>query len=231
MSFAANTETSEVYLSVIDRTFDVLRKDSELSTVRRDVLDRIKRQWSSSLNLDPNRPVPGASPGNSDPSAVVNRSKYMTLPASSPKASIAVESAPIEDLNLPVPEVDEYADEFEDSEFVSSTKLFPENIILHPHVPVVPTRRVVVEKKKELINVEELNDDLEDTEYDSIPEVSDCGVRIFGQTEVCESTVGSRRSDSKWMVTVLNGFLRDENEDEFLFRTAKQTMGHLHHHS
>ena len=228
------SETSEAYLATIDRTFERLLKDADIAFVRRDVIETIKRKWASCLN-QPSSSQDSTSKKDSNPASVVNRAKYLTHPAkvNASPTGVATESKP----TVVVDEEAEYADEFDDSEFVHATEVGQKlaatfSSVVAPPMPVVPRRNVAEPKKKELVNVEELDgSELEDSEYEGIPEVTDCEVRVFGQTEVCESVVGPRRVDSRWIVTVMNGFVRTKNGDEILFRTAKQTLPHFHHHS
>jgi hypothetical protein len=95
-------------------------------------------------------------------------------------------------------------------------------------VEIIAIKNDVPQVKQVILNSEELDETLADADYDDIPEPIDCSIRVFGQTEVCESIAGPKRSDSRWMTTVLNGFLRDiKSGEEIPFRTANQTMPHL----
>ena len=202
---------------------------SESSQVRRDVIEAIKRKWLSGLELKKESNSKNLVV-NSNPAAV-DRGKYMLNPPS----SILIDAV------VPVAEPqsepdDEFADEFEDSEVIHAThvgKKLAESVSSLPEASVLdpqPAIRKLVVKTKEVVNVEELDDSLDDQEYDQILEPSECDVRIFGQTEICESVQGPRRADSRWMVTVLNGFIQTKSGDEYLFRTSNQTMPNLHQH-
>ena len=229
-------DTQSIYHAIIDRTIELMLKAPESTAVRRDVVDAIKRKWGQGLDrVGESSASPTRRHADSDPS-VVDRTKYML------NVSIPVPDAIVPQTDDSPADVveDEFADEFGDAEFVHATEVgrkLAESATLaavpkqaSAAVPNVP-RRVQVSQVKELINPEELDDSLADPEYDNIPEPSYCDVRIFGQTEVCESIVGPRRSDSQWMVTVLNGFVKTGNgSEELLFRTANPTMPHLHQH-
>jgi hypothetical protein len=173
--------------------------------------------------------------GDSNPDAVVRRDEYHRLPGVTVPALPPV-AAKNESAEASVSE-DEYSDEFGDeSEFVHATvvgKKLAESV--ENPCPVRSAGKIVeiIEKPKRdhIINPEPLDSpSLADSGYDSLLEPSDCVIRVFGQTEVCESVVsGSKRSGSEWMVNVLNGFLRDNRTgEEFLFRQFGQAFPHSH---
>jgi len=182
---------------------------------------------------------------SSNPQAVVNRAKYMTNPALTqppPPSNVPAvpESAIPEITTNPQGSDDEFEDEFGDAEIVHTTQVGKklheaatqqQNLTATTFNPLPLPRRVLAKKQREIINPEELLDDsLYDPDYDNIPEAKDCDIRVFGQTEVCESVVGPRRSDSRWIITVLNGIMKISENEEIIFRTCKQTMQHLHQH-
>lgn len=218
MPVALNSETLNVFQFVIDKTFEQAGKDPEFSIVRRDVLNRIRQKWAISLQQPSSYDSQNRNLEDSKPLSAANRAKYMKLPGS-------VDLLPVVPVADTVAENDEYEDEFSDEDFVPAIEMPTLEPAVVP-VRIVPRRVVAMPSPRELVNVEELIPSLlEDVEYDAIPEIGD--ICIFGQTEVCESIVGPRRHDSRWMVTVMNGFVVGE---EILFRTAKMSMGHLHHH-
>jgi hypothetical protein len=224
-----------VYESVIQRTMEQMSKAPESTGVRKEVLDAIKRRWIGSLDkLAPRSESTGESK-TSNPDSVVNRSKYMTYPT---QDSVKLDSAAATEASSPpappkpADEDDDYADEFGDAEVVHTSEVGRRLAVSQPAVtsPEAPRRPLPTRKPAEPIDPIPLTDDLADPEYDSILEPIDCEYRVFGQTEVCESVVGPRRWDSRWMVTILNGFVRLPSGDEMFFRTAKSTLPHLHQH-
>ena len=215
-------DSDGLYEGIVERTVNELLNRTDIPRVRRDIVDTIKRKWLEGLKNPRDEGEERRFVGDSQP---VHRSKYLN-DAAKPHAQ------PI----VPPPEAqsdDEFADEFGDAEFVHATQAGkkiaestqPQSVIMLP-VPS-PTRPEKETPKTVIVNVEELPDSLLDPEYDSIPEPSDCKIRIYGQTEVCESVEGPRRSDSRWMITVLNGFVKVDDK-EILFRTANQTVSHLY---
>ena len=227
------TDWETLYVSVIEKTIENVLKAPGSTAIRRDVIDSIKRRWITALTE-----VEDSGRGgkrhvtDSDPSTV-DRSKYTIH-----KPSNEVELPPVSPTPLPEAESeDEFADEFGESEFVHATavgKKLAESAKSVVENKSEPKKIVLAsagsEKKLVILNAEELDESLADPEYDKIPEPVDCGIRVFGQTEVCESIVGPRRSDSRWMVTIMNGFVRSggESGEEIPFRTANQTMSHFH---
>ena len=223
------TDSESLYISVIQRTIETLLKTPESSSIRRDIIDTIKRRWMGALvNSDESAKQRARNVSDSDPSTV-DRTKYMVRKANSAVRSSGV-AAP--EPVIPTPDSDdEFADEFGDSEFIHATqvgKKLAEGARSQSEPKKVAPRPVseVPEKKAALIvDAEELDDSLAYTEYDDIPEPMDCSVRVFGQTEICESNIGPKRSESRWMVTVLNGFVRlVDSGEEIPFRTANQTI-------
>ena len=83
--------------------------------------------------------------------------------------------------------------------------------------------QVMLQKEEKLSGVvwEELGQDLADSDP---MEPTDCGARIFAQTEVCD--VAGKRTDSRWLVVLLNGILKIPGRGEWLFRSARQTFEH-----
>lgn len=221
-------QLEEIYGNVIEKTMDRLNRDAVSLKVRRDVLEAIRRKWVASL--DDGKSVKPVSNLDSDP-RVADRSKYART---NPDTVSLVVDEPVAVADID----DDFADEFSDGDVVHATEAgrkLAETPALAVTVSVstarVPTSRPSERSKPqaELVNVEELPETLDDPEYDKIPEPSDCDIRIFGQTEVCESVEGPRRVDSRWMVTVLNGFVQiGSTGQEIVFRTASQTMSHIH---
>jgi hypothetical protein len=215
-------DSDGLYEGIVERTINELLIRTDIPRVRRDIVDTIKRKWLEGLKNPRSEGEERGFVGDSNP---VDRSKYL--------------ADAVKPLDQSIPEVyeaqsdDEFADEFGDAEFVYATqagKKIAESTQPKPVaiLPVPSTTRPEKETPKaEKVNVEELPDSLSDPEYDSIPEPRDCRIRIYGQTEVCESVEGPRRSDSRWMVTVLNGFVKIDDK-EILFRTANQTVSHLY---
>lgn len=224
-------ETAAVYSSVIERTIEKITGSVEASSVRNDVVDTIRRKWVSALeNTQNTNPNATKSSADSNPSSVT-RSKYR-IKIDSPTAPIPTKPEPVTE----VVEEDDFSDEFDDAEFVHATEVGRKlaestNVPARPACTTPPpaTKQLVV-AVKDMVNVEALDDSLDDPDYDQIIEPHECQVRVFGQTEVCESIQGPRRSGSRWMVTVLNGFVKTKNDEEYLFRTANQTMPHFHQH-
>lgn len=219
-------QLEDIYGNVIEKTMDRLNRDAVSLKIRRDVLDAIRRKWLASL--DDGKSVKPVSNLDSDP-RVADRSKYARTNVET-VSLVADEPVAIADID------DDFADEFSDGDVVHATEA-GRKLAETPALPVaVPlsTARVPTSRppQAELVNVEELPETLDDPEYDKIPEPSDCDIRIFGQTEVCESVEGPRRVDSRWMVTVLNGFVQiGTTGQEIVFRTASQTMSHIHEYS
>ena len=220
-----------MFRTIIERAIEAIAKDSEIPRVRRDVLDTIKRKWSTSLETDPSdRSGNNKSHMNSDPTKV-DRSKYLAL--LNPDQSVPPSPEP-----AIASEEDEFADEFGDAEFVHATEAgrkIADSVAKSSGLAMAESSNDVNKPRAKrdagltIVNAEPLPDSLADPEYDAILEPSDCDVRIFGQTEICESVEGPRRSDSRWMVTVLNGFVkRKGSKEEILFRTANQTLTHLY---
>jgi hypothetical protein len=223
-------ELEDIYKGIIERTMERLHRDGAIPRVRRDVLDAIRRKWiSSSDDGKFNQPVSNL---DSDPS-VVDRSKYMRGNVGD---TIIVQAEETSDADYE----DEFADEFSDGDVIHATEV-GRKLAETPAVPTAtPTPKPATAAKLNserapapaLVNVEELPDTLDDPNYDRIPEPSDCDIRIFGQTEVCESLEGPRRADARWMVTIFNGFVQIKSTgEEFVFRTASQTMPHIHEYS
>jgi hypothetical protein len=228
-------DSFDIYKSIIERTMEQMVKTKESASVRLETVDAIKRKWVSNLEVLSGR-IPDRNSVTSDPTLIANRAKYLTYPGTVPKSELLEtipkpeESAPSED--------DEFEDDFGDAEIIHTPEVGRKMAEVGSKtealtVSVAPTyRKPSSSKKREIINPETLDDEsLYEADYDTIPEPSDCAVRVFGQTEVCETVVGPRRSDSRWIVTVLNGFVKTKDGKETLFRTAKQVMPHLHQHS
>jgi len=227
-------DSFEIFNSIIERTVEQVGKSRESSTVRLDIIDAVKRKWISNLES-----LCGKSSDEKTASLAVNRAKYMTYPGS---VTTRPEEEKITAAPLPVAPVasddDDFEDDFGDAEIIHTTEAGRKmaETVLKTAQPTTSTtasivRRVAVQKKKEISNPEDIDDDsLNEVEYDNILEPSDCAVRVFGQTEVCETVVGPRRSDSRWIVTILNGIVKTPDGKETLFRTAKQVMPHLHQH-
>lgn len=245
-------ETREIYEGIIHRTIDQMSRATEAQGVRKDIFDAIRRRWVFSVEKSLHRPASDQAGLTSDPSVVVNRSKYLTHPALAKNTvqALVVKSEecipePIYDEKPAVPDPpaaiqdddDEYCDEFGDAEVVHTTEVGRRLAAITPlSVPATtartpePVRKSVANRKAPPVDPIELTADLEDPEYDKILEPSDCECRIYGQTEICESVVGPRRSDSQWMITILNGFVQMGSEPELFFRTAKCTLPHLLQH-
>ena len=228
-------DSFEIYQSIIDRTIEQVRKSRESSSVRLDIVDGLQRKWLSNLES-----ACGRAPSDRAAEMAANRAKYMTYPGTKPATPVEVKAEPQPNPVVPqsVDDDDEFEDEFGDAEIIHTTEVGRKmaEVAIKSEGPGIvsttsTTRRVVSTKKKEIINAEDLNDEsLNETDYDTILEPSDCEVRVFGQTEVCETVVGPRRSDSRWIVTILNGIVKTSDGKETLFRTAKQVMPHLHQH-
>ena len=176
--------------------------------VRRDVIEAVKRKWIAGL-------PPAVSSKDSVPS---NRSKYERkgIIQAPPHAPVNVDSSS-----------DDFGDEFSDGEVIHSSEAARKLAAL----PMKETEPLVIKSKVKVAevakppaeSVEELSDSLENSEYEAIPEPSQCDIRVFGQTEICEAGDGSgRKGESSWMVTVLNGFIQtqDEPKVEIIFRTS-----------
>jgi hypothetical protein len=205
-----------------------------------EIIDAIKRKWIDDLE----KSTGGRnSTDTSNPKAVLNRAKYMTNPAVKQEpVNVTTLNPTIEETaakdTVPEHSEDEFEDEFGDAEIVHTTQVGKRvheaqtsALKAESYLPEQqPLRRTLAKKQREIINPESLDDSLDDPDYDNIPEPSSCDIRVFGQTEVCESVVGPRRSDSRWIITVLNGILKTQGGDEFIFRTSKHTMQHLHQH-
>jgi hypothetical protein len=228
-------ESFDIYKSIIERTMDQMVKTKESASVRLETSEAIKRKWVSTLEVLSGRSSDRIA-GSSDPTLIANRAKYLTYPGSVPKSEKGETVLKPED--SAESSEDEFEDDFGDAEIVHTTEagrkmaeVALKTEELQPSIAPITIRSTSV-KKKEIINPETLEDDcFKEADYDTIPEPADCAVRVFGQTEVCETVVGPRRSDSRWIVTVLNGFVKTEAGKETLFRTAKQVMPHLHQHS
>ena len=224
-------ETAAVYACLIERTIEKITGAAEASSVRNDVVDTIRRKWVSALEkTHVTNPNSTKSSADSNPSSVT-RAKYR-INKGSPTVPVPNKPKPV----TAVVEEDDFSNEFDDAEFVHATEVgrkLAESTNLPPKpassTPPPASKQLVV-AVKDMVNVEALDDSLDNPDYDQILEPHECQVRVFGQTEVCESVQGPRRSDSKWMVTVLNGFLKTKNDEEYLFRTANQTMPHIHQH-
>ena len=221
-------DTDTVYQTIVERTMESVLKTAESSKVRRDVIEAIKRKWAAELvKSSGHEPKSSLNALDSEP---VDRSKYLLgrVTQAQVMKTEAIAAEPV------LSSDDEFADEFGDAEFVHATEV-GRKLAEMPVRPTEPTPAVARAPKpvvkKVIADAEELPDSLADPEYDAILEPSDCDVRIFGQTEVCESVEGPRRSDSRWMVTVLNGFVQLQSTgEEYLFRTANQMMPHASQH-
>jgi hypothetical protein len=202
--------------SVIDNGMKSLLNHSASRRVRRDVIETIRRKSISLLS----RPE---SILDSDPS-VANRARYEG------KSSLLDTEKPTSEESLP--EEDEFADEFSDGEMVHSSEAarkLATTAVKQPEVPSEKVKPPTQAVPRKIESAEQLSDSLEDAEYDAIGEPSDCDIRVYGQTEVCDSGEGARKSESRWVVTVLNGFIRCETSDEeILFRTSNLTRPHIH---
>ncbi len=232
-------EAREIYDSIINKTIEQMGKAPEAQGVRKEVFDAIKRRWSSSLDKSVNCKDSGQKSNTSDPNAVLNRAVYLTHPALVKKeesVSVANAASSTEPRPRVVDEDEEYLDEFGDSEVVHTTevgrRLAAASVVQQSSAvrSPEPVRKPLPSRKVPPVDPIELAADLEDPEYDQIPEPRDCECRIFGQTEICESVVGPRRSDSRWMLTILNGFVQMSPGGELFFRTAKATLPHLLQH-
>lgn len=227
-------EGREVYESIINKTIEQMSKSPEAQGVRKEVFDAVKRRWTVSLEKELNIADASHKLHTSDPSAVVNRAIYMTHPALAKKVPpVAVDSTPAPPVSTTLPDDDEYSDEFGDAEVVHTTEVGRR--LAAASSTIVPTaaarspdppRKPVASRRPAPVDPIDLTPDLGDPEYDNIPEPKDCECRVFGQTEICESVVGPRRGDSRWMLTILNGFIQT-SEEELFFRTAKATFPHL----
>lgn len=215
-------DATAIYNAIIERTMETVLKTPEASRVRRDVVEAVKRKWAAALSK-PDGTESSSQALNSEP---IDRSKYFpgrTVAEAEVKAEPVVvrDDSEFED---------EFADEFGEAEFVHATEVgrkLADAPALPPAAIAAPIRPVKTVSKKEIVGAEELEDSLADAEYDALLEPEDCDIRIFGQTEVCESVEGPRRADSRWMVTVLNGFVQlKPSGEEYLFRTANQMMPH-----
>lgn len=228
------TDWETLYVSVIEKTIENVLKAPGSTAIRRDVIDSIKRRWISALTeVEDSGRGSKRHVTDSDPSTV-DRTKYTTH-----KPSNAAEVSSFQSTSAPQAESeDEFADEFGESEFVHATAVgkklaeSAKSVVESKGEPKKALAPAGNEKKSVILNAEELDESLADAEYDNIQEPVDCGIRVFGQTEVCESIVGPRRSDSRWMVTIMNGFVRVGDAlsgEEIPFRTANQTMSHYFH--
>lgn len=231
-------ETSDIYKSIIERTMDQIGRSAESSNVRLDVVDAIRRKWISNLDLLMKTSLEPA-PTSSNNALAANRAKYMTYPGSKQDLEEVSEQPAVEIAEVKS-EDDDFEDEFGDAEIVHTTEagrkmaesaIRSQNAGTFSAAPKSAPRKPSTLKKREIINPEDLDDEsLDEPDYDRILEPHDCSIRVFGQTEVCETVVGPRRADSRWIVTILNGIVKTKDGKETLFRTAKQVMPHLHQH-
>lgn len=219
-----------MFRTIIERTIEAIGRDPDLPRVRRDVLDTIKRRWLNSLDIGSLVNDGTGKPKLSSDPTKVDKSKYLAL--LNPGHNVLTHSEP-----ATLSDEEEFADEFGDAEFVYATEAGRKMAGSAEKSSGIKNVQSPVETLKagdepqtisQVLNEEILQDSLADPDYDAILEPSDCDVRIFGQTEICESVDGPRRCDSRWMITVLNGFLkRKDSNEETLFRTANQTFTHL----
>ena len=220
MSFQRNNEeTLEVYLSVIDKSISRLCTSSAVGTrLRPDLVEAVKRKWTAAMKARLQQVC--STSRDSDPRSVVKRAEYTTRP------DLLITEERTSD--------DEFEDEFDAAEFHYATDLGRKQALDAIRAEDAERAREIEKKRKlEVIELrkeqelaalefEPLDDSLADTQPYLEPEA--CQVRLFAQTEVCDST--GKRHDSKWLIVLLNGILRYKGKAEILFRSARQTFQH-----
>ena len=214
-----NKNTLDIYLNVVNTAIANLCAAG--TTLRPDVIEAVKRKWVASLKR--NMQLSCSTPRDSNPRSVTKRVEYTTRPdlVFNPNASL--------------PEIDdEYdADDFDDFHHSTDTGRRQAADAARADFEL---RQSESEKKRKLqaqealrqgelakLQFEELTEDLADPPQYTEP--SSASLRIFAQTEICNSS--GKRNDSRWLVVLLNGILRLEGKCEILFRSARQTFEHL----
>jgi hypothetical protein len=204
----------DILRSVIENGIKSLLNHEASRKVRRDVVETIRRKTLGYM-------ARSDSVLDSDPSAA-NRAKY--------ERTLAIKKSEPKTDEMEQTEEDDFADEFSEGEMVHSSEA-ARKLAMIPAKPVETIRQNPKgqETSRCIENAEELDDSLADPTYDAIQEPSDCDIRVYGQTEVCDSGEGARKSESRWVVTLLNGFIKpDGSDDEILFRTSNLTRPHIH---
>jgi len=215
-----NAETERVYLAVIDAAISALCRSPGVGTkLRPDLVDAVRRKWIAALKVRMNQMC--TSSRDSQPLSVTKRLEYTTRPDLVANAEVLADSA------------DDFSDDFEPAEFHHATdtgrRQAQEAVAaeqargLREEEKRRKLEAIEARKEEELSKLvfEDLGDELAEKYF---PEPQNCAVRIFAQTEVCDST--GKRLDSKWLVVLSNGILRFPGRCELLFRSARQTFQH-----
>ena len=217
-----NAETLEVYLSVVEAAIATMCRSAGVGTkLRPDLVEALKRKWISALKTRMHQVC--SSGRDSDPRSVVKRAEYTIRPDLAAPADLPAASSD-----------DEFSDEFDSADFQHATDTgrrqaedaarAEEARKLREDEKRRKLEALEARKEQELSELvfEPLDESLADPEHYLEPEA--CPVRVFAQTEICDST--GKRQDSRWLVVLLNGILRYPGKCEILFRSARQTFSH-----